>query len=58
MPKTPWRKSIRSQGGANNCVEARQADGQQQIRDSKLAQLSPVLNLDRGDFEALIRRFK
>jgi len=49
---TTWRKSSRS--GANGaCVEAR-IDGTPQVRDSKLGDDSPILNMSRSDFEGLL----
>lgn len=51
-----WRKSTRSQGTADsNCVEARTAGAAFQVRDSKLGDASPLLDLEVGDFEGLLR---
>jgi len=52
-----WRKSSRSSSGANgdNCVEARAHEGSFQVRDSKLGEGSPRLELQAGDFVSLLR---
>ncbi|GAB3234672.1 hypothetical protein GCM10027447_31930 [Glycomyces halotolerans] len=50
-----WRKSSRSQGNGGNCVEARTDSGRFQVRDSKLGEGSPVLGVEAGDFESLLR---
>jgi hypothetical protein len=48
-----WRKSSRS--GANGaCVEARLNKGLPQIRDSKLGDGSPILDLSRADLRGLL----
>jgi hypothetical protein len=49
-----WRKSSRSQGSGNNCVETRVFDGAPQVRDSKMGDASPILQLSRSDFAALL----
>ena len=50
----PWRKSSRSSTAQGNCVEARQSAGQAQIRDSKMGDGSPILQLSRSEFAALL----
>jgi len=54
--KSPWRKSSRS-GGQGNCVEAR-LNGTPEIRDSKMGDASPVLELSRDAFVALLNNVK
>jgi len=54
--KSPWRKSSRS-GSGGNCVEAR-LNGTPEIRDSKMGEASPVLELSRNDFVALLNNVK
>lgn len=55
MSTTSWRKSSRSNStGDNNCVEARQADSQFQVRDSKLGDGSPIFELDAEGFASLL----
>lgn len=55
----PWRKSSRSAGGTNSqCVEARTFAGRFQVRDSKLADASPILDVPTADFAALLADFK
>ncbi|GAB4005343.1 hypothetical protein GCM10029992_52950 [Glycomyces albus] len=52
---TKWRKSSRSISQAdNNCVEVRFAEGQFEVRDSKLGDDSPILQLDTTEFFALL----
>ncbi|QSB05990.1 DUF397 domain-containing protein [Natronoglycomyces albus] len=53
--KTQWRKSSRSQGNGGACVEARRSDVNQQIRDSKLGNASPVFSMTVEDFGCLLR---
>jgi hypothetical protein len=56
MHTTSWRKSSRSSNsGDNNCLEARVADGQFQVRDSKLGEDSPIFSLDREQFKSVLR---
>jgi hypothetical protein len=50
---TSWRKSSRS-GNNGNCVEVRLAGGVPQIRDSKLGEDSPILDLDQHTFRAFL----
>ena len=54
--KSLWRKSSR-RGGQGNCVEAR-LNGTPEIRDSKMGDASPVLELSRYDFVALLNNVK
>ncbi|MCC3762596.1 DUF397 domain-containing protein [Glycomyces sp. TRM65418] len=50
-----WRKSTRSSSSGNgDCVEARKSHTGFQVRDSKLGQESPVLDLAEPDFLALL----
>ena len=53
-----WRKSSRSAGNSGNCVEARLNQTGPEIRDSKLGGTSPVLELTRVDFAALLDSVK
>lgn len=56
MKTTGWRKSSRSNSsGNNNCVEMRLADGVLQVRDSKMGDDSPILDLTFEEFEGLKR---
>jgi hypothetical protein len=48
-----WRKSTRSQGGGNNCVETRMNGRAAEIRDSK-APASGVLAVTPRDLAALL----
>ncbi|THV41101.1 DUF397 domain-containing protein [Glycomyces buryatensis] len=52
----PWRKSSRSQGPNTDCVEARPAGTGFQVRDSKLADDSPIFDLKTADFTALLQQ--
>lgn len=55
MDTTSWRKSSRSNStGDQNCVEARRADGQFQVRDSKLGEGSPIFDLTGEDLKGLL----
>jgi hypothetical protein len=52
----PWRKSRRSSGQQDSaCVEARPAFTGFQVRDSKLGDESPILDLGSADFTGLLR---
>lgn len=55
---TPWRKSSRSGGQGGQCVEARTIGPLFQLRDSKLGNHSPILDLDATDFTALLTTLK
>ncbi|SDK68403.1 protein of unknown function [Glycomyces sambucus] len=57
MRPTGWRKSSRS-APQDNCVEARNAISGFQVRDSKLGEGSPVLELETADFIGLLRDAK
>ena len=57
MPTSAWRKSSRS-GSQNQCVETRTKQGTMQVRDSKLGDSSPVLDLSTADFVGLLRANK
>ncbi|MEU6249133.1 DUF397 domain-containing protein [Glycomyces sp. NPDC047010] len=53
---TAWRKSTRSNAaGTNECVELRRQDAGFHVRDSKLGDSSPLLDLGERDLVALIR---
>lgn len=52
-----WRKSTRS-AGEMNCVELRGTAGGFQVRDSKLDERSPVLDLTGADLTGLLRAAK
>jgi len=54
MTPGKWRKSTRS-GQQGQCVEARLSKAGPQIRDSKLGDASPILELSRLDHSALLR---
>ena len=49
-----WRKSSHSSGNGGSCVELRLHNGSPQIRDSKMGDVSPILDLSRSDFTALL----
>jgi hypothetical protein len=57
-----WRKSSRSQGGGNNCVEVGLPGlaeaGPVLVRDSKLGEGSPRLAIPRTEFAALLNNIK
>ena len=53
---TPWRSTRRSQG--TNCVETRLYNMDLQIRDSKLPNVSPILERESNDFTALLNHLK
>jgi len=57
MTPGKWRKSSRSNPNGGNCVEAR-LNGTPEIRDSKMGDVSPVLELSRNDFVALLNNVK
>lgn len=48
-----WRKSTRSTNG-DTCVEARVAETGFEVRDSKLREDSPILDVTVDDFAALL----
>jgi hypothetical protein len=52
---SPWRRSSRSGDQGANCVEARTQDGHFGVRDSKLGDASPILELEARDFMSLLR---
>jgi hypothetical protein len=53
---TEWRKSSRSSSQGNgDCVEARVDAGGFQVRDSKLGDDSPILDLSAEEFVGLLR---
>ncbi|GAA4911156.1 uncharacterized protein DUF397 [Stackebrandtia albiflava] len=55
MTPGKWRKSSRSPSTGGNCVEARMHAGTPEIRDSKMGDRSPILEMSRTDFVALLR---
>ncbi|WP_199035648.1 DUF397 domain-containing protein [Glycomyces salinus] len=56
---TEWRKSTRSSSGSNgDCVEVRVAEGQFEVRDSKLGDDSPILQMDTAEFFSLLHPAK
>ncbi|MGH8792406.1 MAG: DUF397 domain-containing protein [Stackebrandtia sp.] len=51
-----WRKSSRSGAQSGSaCVEARMSGRVLQVRDSKLGDASPILDLGEADFTGLLR---
>lgn len=57
MLSREWQKSSRSQT-QGNCVELRLGEGSVQVRDSKLGDASPVLDLDLAAYAVLLAEFK
>ncbi|MEV0644851.1 DUF397 domain-containing protein [Phytomonospora sp. NPDC050363] len=55
MNASPWRKSSRSSGQGGQCVEARTNSGRFEVRDSKLADGSPVLAMSADDWRGFLR---
>jgi len=54
-----FRKSSRSDGGSSgNCVEVGYVDGDVGIRDTKLGEKSPVLDVSGAAFEGLLTSIK
>lgn len=53
--KSRWRKSSRSQANGGSCVELRVNETDFQVRDSKLGEASPILDLAMNDLESLLR---
>lgn len=58
--RASWRKSSRSgpNGGGSDCVEARVRLGVLQIRDSKLGDASPILDLTNTEFTSFLATVK
>ncbi|KAA2258570.1 DUF397 domain-containing protein [Solihabitans fulvus] len=52
-----WRKSSRSQGGANNCVEVAHVPGEAAVRDSKNP-TGPVLSFARTELTSFLSAIK
>jgi hypothetical protein len=50
-----WRRSSRSGDQGANCVEARSSGERFQVRDSKLGDASPVLEVGALEFVSLLR---
>lgn len=57
MLSSEWQKSSRS-AAQTDCVELRVQQGAVQIRDSKLGDASPILDLDASAYTALIADLK
>lgn len=52
---TSWRKSSRSSGNNNSdCVEARRQGASFQVRDSKMGEGSPILDVSPEEFLSLL----
>lgn len=49
-----WRKSSRSGGNGDNCVEVAEQPDRVLLRDSKLGDTSPVIAVSRHEFRRLI----
>jgi hypothetical protein len=49
-----WRKASRSDQSGGNCVEARAIDSVVQVRDTKLGEDSPILDVAPRDWLALL----
>ena len=49
-----WRKSSRSQGAGNNCVEARLFEDQPQLSDSQHGGIRPIMDVPVRDYLGLI----
>ncbi|GAA4892446.1 uncharacterized protein DUF397 [Stackebrandtia albiflava] len=58
MTTGTWRKSSRSQPQGANCVEGRAFAGRFQLRDSKLGDDSPVLDVSVTDFAGFLTAVK
>jgi hypothetical protein len=58
MKQSGWRKATRSGAQGNDCVEARAASSGFQVRDSKLGEDSPTLDLQAAEFDSLLRALK
>ncbi|GLZ78246.1 hypothetical protein Afil01_30530 [Actinorhabdospora filicis] len=54
MGTSPWRKSSRSGGQSGQCVEARTHAGRYEVRDSKLAEGSPILAMSADDWRGFL----
>lgn len=53
-----WRKSSRSGANQGSCVETRANGPRFQVRDSKLGEASPILDLTGTDFTGLLASVK
>ncbi|THV42817.1 DUF397 domain-containing protein [Glycomyces buryatensis] len=49
-----WKKSSRSSNQGGDCVEARTHAGVVQVRDTKLGEASPILDLSPADWRAIL----
>ncbi|GAB3230863.1 hypothetical protein GCM10027447_25580 [Glycomyces halotolerans] len=58
MLTSEWKKAQRSGNTGGNCVEARALPGLVQLRDSKLGEGSPILDLDAASFTSLLADLK
>ncbi|WP_233162140.1 DUF397 domain-containing protein [Glycomyces salinus] len=57
MLSREWKKSTRS-AAQTDCVELRQHADTIQVRDSKLGDASPILDLDTATYTALLAELK
>lgn len=55
---TNWRKSTRSSGNPQQCVEVGDAPGMHGVRDSKLGYTSPVLAFDQTAWSSFVNALK
>ncbi|MEU6246068.1 DUF397 domain-containing protein [Glycomyces sp. NPDC047010] len=53
-----WRKSSRSQGDANNCVEVRLGPAGPQLSDSKLAHARPIISINEASYIGFLAHVK
>lgn len=58
MITSTWKKSTRSGPNCDNCVEAREANGLIEIRDTKLGEASPVFSVSKSDWETFLGEIK
>ncbi|GAB4006603.1 hypothetical protein GCM10029992_57890 [Glycomyces albus] len=49
-----WRKSSRSGSQGGQCVEARALDGTVQVRDTKLGEASPILDVSPDTWRGFV----
>ncbi|MGI9000216.1 MAG: DUF397 domain-containing protein [Pseudonocardia sp.] len=53
-----WRKSSRSSGGADNCVEVAEAGDSYALRDSKQHGHGPILTFTHAEWAAFVEGVK
>lgn len=53
-----WRKSSRSNGGANNCVEVAEFDTGYAVRDTKQQGRGPILTVTRSGWATFVEGVK